>query len=213
MLTDAIECKDVLGNLTTALIVLDRSLRVIYINTATEMLFEISQRQAELIPLQTLLPGEKKLFNSINRVVTSGQVLMERELPLFIPANGEVMVDCFIKELELDEPFVIVELSILDYQQRVKHDERLETQQRVVRGLAHEIKNPLGGLRGAAQLLERQLDSEDLKEYTRIIISEADRLQNLMNRMLGPHQQPEKKIHQHPSSLTTCTSVSRYRSG
>jgi two-component system nitrogen regulation sensor histidine kinase GlnL len=199
MLTDAIECKDVLGNLTTALIVLDRSLRVIYINTATEMLFEISQRQAELIPLQTLLPGEKKLFNSINRVVTSGQVLMERELPLFIPANGEVMVDCFIKELELDEPFVIVELSILDYQQRVKHDERLETQQRVVRGLAHEIKNPLGGLRGAAQLLERQLDSEDLKEYTRIIISEADRLQNLMNRMLGPHQQPEKKytnIHQ-----------------
>jgi two-component system nitrogen regulation sensor histidine kinase GlnL len=81
----------------------------------------------------------------------------------------------------------------------VKHDERLETQQRVVRGLAHEIKNPLGGLRGAAQLLERQLDSEDLKEYTRIIISEADRLQNLMNRMLGPHQQPEKKytnIHQ-----------------
>jgi two-component system nitrogen regulation sensor histidine kinase GlnL len=59
MLSDAIECKDVLENLTTALIVLDRSLRVIYINTATEMLFEISQRQAELIPLQTLLPGEK----------------------------------------------------------------------------------------------------------------------------------------------------------
>ena len=54
--------------------------------------------------------------------------------------------------------------------------------------LAHEIKNPLGGLRGAAQLLERELNDEDLKEYTRIIIGEADRLRGLVNRMLGPNQ-------------------------
>jgi two-component system nitrogen regulation sensor histidine kinase GlnL len=199
MNSPAIECKDVLENLTTPVLVLDRSLRVIYINTATEILFEISQRQAEDIPLLTLLPGEKKLFNSLQRVQTTGQSFLEREISLFIPATGEVLVDCFIKELDLDEPYIIVQLMELDYQQRANQDENLHTQQRVVRGLAHEIKNPLGGLRGAAQLLERQLDSEDLKEYTRIIIAEADRLQNLMNRMLGPHQKPEKKqtnIHQ-----------------
>ena len=60
----------------------------------------------------------------------------------------------------------------------------------MVRGLAHEIKNPLGGLRGAAQLLESELDSEELKEYTHIIIQEADRLQELVNRMLGPNRRP-----------------------
>jgi two-component system nitrogen regulation sensor histidine kinase GlnL len=68
-----------------------------------------------------------------------------------------------------------------------------------VRGLAHEIKNPLGGLRGAAQLLERELPDEALTEYTQIIIEEADRLQNLVNNMLGPNRVPEMKsvnIHQ-----------------
>lgn len=189
---DAIASNDVLENLTTAVLVLDTSLRVCYINTATEILFEISQRQAEHIPLQTLLPGEKRLLNSLRRVVSTGQALIEREVHLFLPASGEILVDCSIKMLDVDEPYVIMELAQLDYQQRISRDENLHTQQQVVRGLAHEIKNPLGGLRGAAQLLERQLDSEDLKEYTRIIITEADRLQNLMNRMLGPNQQPEK---------------------
>jgi two-component system nitrogen regulation sensor histidine kinase GlnL len=190
---DAIAINDVLENLTTAVVVLDTSLRVSYINTATEILFEISQRQAEHIPLQTLLPGEQRLLESLRRVVSTGQALNEREVHLFLPASGEVLVDCSMKVLDIDEAYVILELSLLDYQQRISRDENLQTQQQVVRGLAHEIKNPLGGLRGAAQLLERQLDSEDLKEYTRIIISEADRLQNLMNRMLGPNQHPEKK--------------------
>ncbi|WP_273150589.1 nitrogen regulation protein NR(II) [Methylophaga thiooxydans] len=190
---DAIVSNDVLGNLTTAVLVLDTSLRVCYINTATEILFEISQRQAEHIPLQNLLPGESRLFSSLKRVVTTGQALIEREVHLFLPASGEILVDCSMKVLDIDQAYVILELSQLDYQQRINRDENLHTQQQVVRGLAHEIKNPLGGLRGAAQLLERQLDSEDLKEYTRIIITEADRLQNLMNRMLGPNQHPEKK--------------------
>jgi two-component system nitrogen regulation sensor histidine kinase GlnL len=189
---DAIASNDVLENLTTAVVVLDTSLRVCYINTATEILFEISQRQAEHIPLQTLLPGEKRLINSLRRVVSTGQALIEREVHLFLPASGEVLIDCAMRVLDIDQSYVIMELTQLDYQQRISRDENLQTQQQVVRGLAHEIKNPLGGLRGAAQLLERQLDSEDLKEYTRIIITEADRLQNLMNRMLGPNQHPEK---------------------
>lgn len=190
---DTIASNDVLDNLTTAVLVLDTSLRVCYINTATEVLFEISHRQAEHIPLQTLLPGEKKLVNSLRRVVSTGQALIEREVRLFLPGSGDILADCAMKMLDIDKPYVILELTQLDYQQRINRDENLHTQQQVVRGLAHEIKNPLGGLRGAAQLLERQLDSEDLKEYTRIIITEADRLQNLMNRMLGPNQQPEKR--------------------
>lgn len=189
---DLLACSDVLENLTTAVLVLDQQYRVCYINTATEMMFEISQRQAEHIPFQMLLPGETKLLASLQRVISSGQALIEREVALFLPASGEIVVDCSIKLLDLQLPYILLELAQLDYQQRINRDENLLTQQQVVRGLAHEIKNPLGGLRGAAQLLERQLDSDDLKEYTRIIISEADRLQNLMNRMLGPYQQTEK---------------------
>lgn len=189
---DLFACSDVLENLTTAVLVLDRQYRVCYINTATEIMFEISQRQAEHIPFQMLLPGETHLLGSLQRVLSSGQALIEREIPLFLPASGEIFVDCSIKLLDLRVPHILLELAQLDYQQRINRDENLHTQQQVVRGLAHEIKNPLGGLRGAAQLLERQLDSDDLKEYTRIIINEADRLQNLMNRMLGPYQQTEK---------------------
>ncbi|HCO00358.1 MAG TPA: PAS domain-containing sensor histidine kinase, partial [Methylophaga sp.] len=185
---------DVLESLTTAILVLDTNLRVCYINTSTEVMFEISQRQAEHIPFQTLLPGETHLLNSLRRVISNGQALIEREIQLFLPAAGEIVVDCSIKMLDVAEPHLLVELAQLDYQQRVNRDENLHTQQQVVRGLAHEIKNPLGGLRGAAQLLERQLDSDDLKEYTRIIINEADRLQNLMTRMLGPYQQSEKQF-------------------
>jgi two-component system nitrogen regulation sensor histidine kinase GlnL len=80
---------------------------------------------------------------------------------------------------------------------KISHDNSLLSQhdasKSLLRGLAHEIKNPLGGLRGAAQLLERELDSEDNKQLTGIIIHEADRLQSLVDRMLGPKNLPDKK--------------------
>lgn len=193
MKSELIVSKDVLENLTTAVLVLDSNLRVCYINTATEVMFEISHRQAEFIPLQSLLPGEERLFLSLQRVQQTGQAVIEREIKLFLPSSGEILVDCAMKVMESNNSYILIEIAQLDYQSRISRDENLHTQQQVVRGLAHEIKNPLGGLRGAAQLLERQLESEDLKEYTRIIITEADRLQNLMNRMLGPNQQPEKR--------------------
>lgn len=183
---------DVLESLTTAILLLDVNLRVCYINTSTEIMLKVSQRQAEDIPFQTLLPGETHLLTLMHRVLKDGQALIEREVTLFLPTVGEIVADCSIKMLDLIKPHLLIELTQLDYQQRVGSDESLHTQQQVVRGLAHEIKNPLGGLRGAAQLLERQLESDDLKEYTRIIINEADRLQNLMTRMLGPYQQSAK---------------------
>ncbi|MFW5824592.1 MAG: nitrogen regulation protein NR(II), partial [Marinobacter sp.] len=75
---------------------------------------------------------------------------------------------------------------------RISREEDLLTQQEttriLVRGMAHEIKNPLGGIRGAAQLLDRELDDEDQKEYTQVIIAEADRLRGLVDRMLGPNR-------------------------
>ena len=92
---------------------------------------------------------------------------------------------------------ILVELQQVDNHLRISKEEQLLTQQNtarlLVRGLAHEIKNPLGGLRGAAQLLDLELHDPELKEYTQIIIAESDRLQGLMDKMLGPNKLPNKK--------------------
>jgi len=192
-MTKLLSDQDIIDNLTTAIIVMDNTLRVNKINSAAEVLFGMSQRQVYLITIHTLLLRESPLIASLERVKETGQDLIEREIKLYLPSQGEIVVDCSIKAVNtaLSEPYIILELAQLDFQQRMSRDESLNTQQQVLRGLAHEIKNPLGGLRGAAQLLERQLDSDELKEYTAIIISEADRLQNLMTKMLGSHHKPE----------------------
>lgn len=192
-MTKSLSCQEIIENLSTALVVMDTSLRVISLNAAAEVLFAMSQRQAVNIPFQTLLPGESELFVSLQRVKQTAQSLREHEVKLYLPSAGEIVADCAINLIERDtQTFILLELTQLDFQQSISRGESLHTQQQVLRGLAHEIKNPLGGIRGAAQLLERQLDSDDLKEYTKIIISEADRLQNLMRKMLGPYQQSDK---------------------
>ncbi len=182
-----------LEHLTTVIVVLDDALRVVYLNAAAEELFGLSLRQAKAIALANLLPGDNRLLAGLQQVLISGESRIEHEISIFVPGRGEMQVESTITLLQQTEesPQLLLEMVRGDFQYRVSRDEQLQVQQQVMRGLAHEIKNPLGGLRGAAQLLEKQLDSNDLKEYTQIIIDEADRLQNLMVRMLGPHQLAE----------------------
>jgi len=89
---------------------------------------------------------------------------------------------------------VVIEMLPVAQQARQEREERLldqaQANKELIRNLAHEIKNPLGGIRGAAQLLEMEIDSRDLKEYTQVIIHEADRLQTLVDRLLAPHRRP-----------------------
>jgi len=194
-MSSLLSCQEIVDSVTTCIVELDDAMKVITLNSSAEVLFKISRRQASFIPLQSLLPGETALFQSLQRVQDTGQAYIEREIKLYIPTNGEKVFDSTIKKINLGEEvnYTLLELAPLDFQQRVSSEDNLRAQQQVVRGLAHEIKNPLGGLRGAAQLLERQLDSDDLKEYTKIIISEADRLQILMAKMLGPYHKSEKQ--------------------
>lgn len=182
-----------LENLTTVVVVLDAELRVVYLNAAAEELFGLSLRQANAIALANLLPGDNRLLIGLQKVLASGESRIEHEINIYVPGRGEIQVESTITLLPAidGEAQLLLEMVRGDFQYRVSRDEQLQIQQQVMRGLAHEIKNPLGGLRGAAQLLEKQLDSSDLKEYTQIIIDEADRLQNLMARMLGPHQLAE----------------------
>lgn len=189
----------VLENLATAIILFDESLRISYVNPAAEMLLASSSRHLVGQEANSVLVCSADHVDSedhISNVIKSSKPLTEREIKLSFPGNREVTVDCTVIPLsELDgAQGVLLELQQVDRQLRISREEHLISGQQasrdVVRGLAHEIKNPLGGLRGAAQLLEGELEEAELKEYTQVIIEEADRLQTLVNNILGPNQKP-----------------------
>jgi two-component system nitrogen regulation sensor histidine kinase GlnL len=177
----------ILENLSHAVMMFDANLQLDYINPAGEVLFAVSAKRLIGQKANTLFPADSHLFEAISKGVESGHPFTEHEAIITLPGQREVLV----------------EIQQIDRQIRIAREEHQPSQQQtfrtLVRGLAHEIKNPLGGLRGAAQLLERELPSEELKEFTNIIIGEADRLQNLVDRMLGPNKLPKKEtlnIHQ-----------------
>jgi len=194
----------ILDNLTVAVIVLDRKLRLVFMNQAAEMLFAISLRQARGVGLHNLATGADVIIHGMERCLQSGHPYTERELHLFLPGERPITVDCTVSPIVEQDVAIelLVEMRQVDQQLRIHREEHLLSQHSVsrllIRNLAHEIKNPLGGLRGAAQLLEREFPDDTLKEYTRIIIHEADRLRNLVDRMLGPTHLPvrgEVNIH------------------
>ena len=189
----------ILEGMSSAILLFDKSLRLRYINPAGETLFCVSARHMLNEPYQALIQDAVELPQQLDEAFRSGRPFTRHEVSLQLGNDITVMVD--FTAVPLLDPGcpteMLVELHSVDRLIRISREEnqlvQQEATQQILRGLAHEIKNPLGGLRGAAQLLERQLDSEDLKDYTRVIIDEADRLQNLVNRILGPNNMPNKR--------------------
>ncbi|GAC1633530.1 MAG: nitrogen regulation protein NR(II) [Nevskia sp.] len=188
----------VLDGLTTAIIALDAGLRVSYINSATEGLFSVSRRHVQGQALPMAVPHLADHAGRLQRALDTGTGFIERELKLRRAGEEPVTVDCTVTPAQLAGPGLVIELLPLDRHLRISRDELLLAQHQasreLIRGLAHEIKNPLGGIRGAAQLLEREFPDSEHREYTRVIIREVDRLQNLVNRMLGPNRLPQKAM-------------------
>ncbi len=182
-----------------ALLVLDARLRVLYINPSAENLLGVSLRQALSLPVRAILPGESTFPDVLSQSMESGHPCTFREMTLHA-AGRDVMVDCAVSPLidpELGDG-LLIEMMDVDRHMRIAREEHLLAQQQasrtLLRGLAHEIKNPLGGLRGAAQLLHSELADEGLQEYTEVIMREADRLRALVDRMVGPHVLPKKHM-------------------
>ena len=192
--------KRVIENMSTSVMVLNRDLEVEYINPACEMLFEISRRKAIGRSWSSLVKEKSDLSERMKESVTEGHPFTQREVPIELYAGRMLTVDCNLTPLYEPSapPCLLVELQYMERQLQISKEENLISQSHaaraLVRGLAHEIKNPLGGLRGAAQLLEREFETEELKEYTQIIIGEADRLQALVDRMLGPTALPKREL-------------------
>jgi len=192
--------KRILDHLNEAILLFDRDFRLIYINPAGEILFADSAKHLLGNSAKKLFKtAQSKLFQDMLHRLRQHEPLVDREMVLEY-LNQSITVNLsaspIIENGKLNE--ILIELQQVDRHLRITKEEQLLAQQNtsrmLVRGLAHEIKNPLGGLRGAAQLLDLELSDPELKEYTQIIIAESDRLQDLMDKMLGPNKPAQKHL-------------------
>ena len=192
--------KRLLDNLNTAVLLFDSTLCLRYLNTAAEILLADSARHLVGISAEHLFKSSDVAFlNNLKHCRDTAESLIDYALELH-RASHSVFVNFSVTPLgsETCVNEILVELVPIDNRLRISQEEHTTLQQQtarlMVRGLAHEIKNPLGGLRGAAQLLDLELPNAELREYTQVIIEEADRLQDLVNRMLGSNELPNKQM-------------------
>ena len=181
-------------SLECAVIVIDSHSRVELVNISAETLFSQSRRYLVGKPLASLIPLEP-VGTCIEECLKNNAQFTLRELAINV-AGKESLVDMTLSSItnvDGGKPLVLVELNVINRISRfMKEKNQLERQQAfrlMMRGLAHEIQNPLGGIRGAAQLLDRELAEPSQKELTDILIKEADRLTRLVDRVMGSREQ------------------------
>ena len=177
---------------------LDEHLLIVGLNPAAENILGVSQRRAHGQPLLQLVDDEPEMRDILSRVVATGDhYANEMRLAPSEANSNERVVDCRVSPLNTEDACLLVEITDVTRRAQISRENALMIQhgagRQMVRQLAHEIKNPLGGIRGAAQLLERQLKDKGLKEYTAVVISEADRLAALADTLLGPGGPPNKQ--------------------
>jgi len=198
------QAAELLDSLATGLVLLDARLCVVYANVAAQGLLGFSLRQSRGAALASLLADPGQLSTLLQRALAESKVCAVHELVLtplaVLPASAApAIVDMTVTPLEGRNAAAQLLLELTDARARTRLARATERRSHVdgsrlmVRQLAHEIRNPLGGLRGAAQLLERELPDPALREYTAIIIREADRLCGLVDAMLGPTGPPRKQ--------------------
>lgn len=188
--------KRLLDSLSTAVLLCDTGLRLRYLNPAAESLLAVSHTRAIGAPLsEVLVEVSENTVAALQETLHSGHPFTKREAHLRVGLR-EIIVDYSVSLMHTpgEDTQMLIEIQPRDRLLRIAREEAMiashQATRKLVRGVAHEIKNPLGGIRGAAQLLERELPNPELTEYTRIIIEEADRLRALADRMLGPRRLP-----------------------
>ncbi len=185
--------------LPTAVLVIERrTLSVAFANAVAEALLELSRRQLSQMSWPDLFTNSDQLIGTIDAIAAiADNRFNATHLDASLERSGRepLHVHAIVGYLEVLPDYVLLELFENEQQLRTDREERIHdltaVNKQLIRNLAHEIKNPLGGIRGAAQLLEFELgDSRDLREYTQVIIKESDRLQTLVDRLLEPHRHP-----------------------
>lgn len=177
---------------------LDEHLLITGLNPAAENILGISQRRARGQSLLQLVDDEPEMRDILTRVSATGEhYANEMRLAPTEVHSEERIVDCRVSPINTDDACLLVEITDVTRRSQISRENALLIQhgagRQMIRQLAHEIKNPLGGIRGAAQLLERQLNDAELREYTDVVISETDRLAGLVDTLLGPGGPPNKE--------------------
>lgn len=177
---------------------IDSSLLIVALNPAAENILGISERRARRQSLMQLVDDDTEFADILGRVLLTGDHYANEMRLAPNEANAdERIVDCRVSPIDIDGASLLVEITDVTRRSKINRENALLIQhgagRQMIRQLAHEIKNPLGGIRGAAQLLERQLGDAELKEYTDVVISETDRLAGLVDTLLGPGGPPNKQ--------------------
>lgn len=200
MMASAVLNQQLLDNLNTGMLLLDVDLSVVYMNPAAETLLQVSGRRGIGEPFYELAWESEEDREALQSSVNTGYTFTKREAEIVLHNTQSITVDYSVSPIvhpETRTPCLLIEIQGRDRLMRISREEQIiakqETTRELVRGMAHEIKNPLGGIRGAAQLLSRALPDKSLDEYTNIIIEEADRLRDLVDRLLGSHQLPKQE--------------------
>jgi two-component system nitrogen regulation sensor histidine kinase GlnL len=185
--------------LATAIVLIDQGSTVRYANPAAENLFEISSKNFVGHTITEIFQ-DALLETAVDYARANNCTYIEHDLKIGALARGKLQLNCTVSPVELEGWIagwrgLLLEFRHIEQQMKIAREERLldqsQANRELIRNLAHEIKNPLGGIRGAAQLLDHELERPNLHEYTQVIMKEADRLQALMDRLLTPHRLPQ----------------------
>ncbi|MDD4962751.1 MAG: nitrogen regulation protein NR(II) [Gallionella sp.] len=180
-----------LEHLATAVVVLDDQVRINYLNPAAENLFSTSGKGLYGLPLPQVFCDTEQLICAIQQALHNNASYIEHDLSLGVLGRAKQHLRGAVTPVQLvAKRFLLLEFHPIDRPLKLAREAQMLDQTQanrlLLRNLAHEIKNPLGGIRGAAQLLEHELEKPGLREYTQIIIQEADRLRVLMEKLLTP---------------------------
>ncbi|MCV2401691.1 nitrogen regulation protein NR(II) [Marinomonas sp. C2222] len=189
-----------IDHISTAVIQLNNKLEIEYLNPAAEMLLAVSRRRIQGSAVGAVFRETQEGIESLYSAIDTGNPFTKREAE--ITCNNQKTLFCDYTVTPIlgsanSTVSLIIEFYPRDRMKRISQEDELianhETSKELVRGLAHEIKNPLGGIRGAAQLISRAFTDEALNDYTQVIIEESDRLRDLVDRLLGPRQIPKSQ--------------------
>jgi len=186
-----------LDALVTAVLILDDRFIIRYANPAAENLFALSRHVMLQHRLEDVFSRDEALAAALSSARNNNASYSDYDVKMGALGRTEMHhLICSVSPLDrTDELSYLLEMRPITQQIKAAREERIldqtQANRELVRNLAHEIRNPLGGIRGAAQLLDAELDRADLREYTRVVMQEADRLQSLMDRMLTPHRLPQ----------------------
>ena len=180
--------------LATAVMTVSADRHIRTINLAAETLLEVSASRMLGEPIENFIDASDEWHDLIKQALNDDIPVVRRGILIRLRSGNQCVVDLTVSPFQFENVrHLILELNPVDRLHRISEGENLwqsqVTLRAIVKGLAHEVKNPLGGIRGAAQLLSRELPDPALSEYTDVIMQEADRLRELVDRMLGPREQ------------------------